>query len=116
MNYQNVLHSTPLSWVNKILVLAPSLYRMKFEFKAYDCLIIDECESFFTDIFSGLCRGANFEAGIEVFSLLMKTSKKILFLDGFLKNSGLSVAAGYAKSLGEIRLIIARYKIVRGTL
>ena len=89
---------------------------MKFKFKPYECLIIDEAESVFQDMFSGLIRGTTFEAGIESFRLLMESSHKIFFLDGFLKNSGLSVAINYASSLDEIRLIIAQYKINRGTL
>ena len=79
-------------------MLAPSLYRLKFEFKKYDCLVIDEAESFFGDLFSGLCKGAKFEMCMESFSLLMETSNKIFFLDGFLKNSGLSVALAFSSS------------------
>ena len=89
---------------------------MKHEFKPFDLLIIDECESFFEDLFSGLCKGGNFKHGVEVFSLLMKTSTKIVFMDGFMKNSSLSVAASYASSTEDIRLVIATYKIDRGTL
>ena len=61
------------------------MYRMRFEFHAYDCLVVDKSESFLEDVFSGLCRGSKFEVGMDVFELLMKTSKKFIFLDGFLK-------------------------------
>ena len=88
---------------------------MKFEFKPYDCLIIDEAESFFEDIFSGLCRGANFEFGVKVFTLLMTTTPKIFFLDGFMKNSALSIAMNYASSVKDVRLVIGDY-INKGTL
>ena len=115
-NYQDVSYNRPLSQENKIVVLAPSLYRLKFEFKPFDCLIIDEAESFFADIFSGLCRGSKLELGMDVFELLMQTSGKIIIMDGFLKNSSLSVATNYASSLEEIMLVIANYTVERGTL
>lgn len=89
---------------------------MRCEFHPYDCLIIDESESFLEDIFSGLCRGSNFEVGMDVFRLLMKTSKKIVFLDGFLKNSSLSVATNFAENISDIRLVIGNYSVDRGTL
>ena len=89
---------------------------MKHEFKPFDLLLIDECGSFFEDLFSGLCKGSHFENGIEVFSLLMRTSSKIVFMDGFMKKSSLSIAASYACSIAEIRLVIATYKIDRETL
>lgn len=114
-NYQEVEHSTPLSWIDKVVVLAPSLYRLWYKFKPFDCLIIDECESFFHDLFSGLCRGSNFELGMQVLERLMN-SKKVLFLDGYLKNSSLSVACSFASALEEIRLVISTYKIPRGSL
>lgn len=115
-NYQNIPHSTPLSWVDKVVVLIPSLHRMSFKFKKYSCLVIDEAESCLQDMFSGLVRGPKFEAGMECFKLLMETSDKILLLDGFLKNSALSVAVNYAQSLDDIRLVLARYKINRGAI
>ena len=89
---------------------------MQHGFKPFDLLIIDECESFFEDFFSGLCQGSNFELAVDVFSLLMRTSSKIVFMEGFMKNSSLSAAASYASSLKEIILVIATYKIDRGTL
>ena len=112
----NIPYSTPLSHIDKIVVLSPSLYRMKHEFIPFDCLVVDECESVFADIFSGLCRGANFEFGMESFFLLMLTTPKIIFLDGFLKGSSLSVAVSFSSSLNDIRLVIGTYKIDRGTL
>ena len=115
-NYQNVDRSMPLSWVDHIVVLAPSLYRMHYNFKEFHLLVIDECESFFTDIFSGLCRGSNFELGMQVLERLIMTSEKVLMLDGFLKNSSLSIACNFATNVQEIRLVIATYKITRGTL
>ena len=89
---------------------------MSFEFKPFDCFIVDEAESVFDDLFSGLCRGAKFELGMNVFGLLMQTSGKILFMDGYLKNSGLSVAAKFSDSLNEIRLVIGKYRFDRGKL
>ena len=115
-NYQDIPHSTPLSWVDKVVVLAPSLYRMKHDFEKFHCLIIEECESVLHDIFRRPCRGAKFELILEVFTLLMNTTPKILFMDGFLKNSSLSVATNFAPSLKDIRLLIATYTIDRGTL
>ena len=99
VNYQNVPYSTPLSLIDNIIVLAPSMYRMRCEFIEYDCLVIDEAESFFEDIFSGLYKGPNFECGMDVFRLLMKTSKKILFLDGFLKTARLVLPQALLKTL-----------------
>lgn len=115
-SYQDVPYTTPLGRVDKVVVLGPSLYRMRCEFQNYDCLVIDEAESFFDDLFSGLCRGSNFELCMDVFKLLMETSKKIVFLDGFLKNSSLSVAIAFAEALSEIRLVIGKYTVDRGSL
>ena len=89
---------------------------MFYEFKEYDCIIIDECESVFEDLLSGLCRNANFELGMQVLERLLKTSKKVLMLDAFLKNSTLSVACEFATSTDDVRIVIASYKIQRGTL
>ena len=89
---------------------------MFYEFKEFDCIIIDESESFFEDLLSRLCRNANFELGMQVLELLMTTSKKVFMLDGFLKNSLLSVACSFATSTDDVRLVIATYKIQRGTL
>lgn len=115
-NYQTIPHSTPLSWVDKLVVLIPSLHRMSFKFKQYDCLIVDEAESCLQDIFSGLVKGPKFEAGMECLKLLLQTSNKIVLLDGFMKNSGLNFAVNYASSLDEIRLILGTYKINRGAI
>ena len=87
-----------------------------YGFKPYDCIIIDESESFFSDLLSGLCRGSNFKLGMRVFEQMMLTSEKIVFLDGFLKTSSLSIACNFASTLDDIRLVIATYKITRGTL
>ena len=89
---------------------------MQYEFKPYDCIVIDESESFFSDLLSGLCRGSNFELGMRAFEKMMTTSEKVVFLDGFLKNSSLSIACNFASHLDDIRLVIATYKIERGTL
>ena len=89
---------------------------MRCEFHAYDCLVVDESESFLEDVFSGLCRGSKFEVGMDVFELLMKTSKKFIFLDGFLKNSTLSVPASFATNISDIRLVIGNYTVDRGSL
>lgn len=79
-------------------------------------LVIDECEALFTEIFSGLCHGANCELGMQVLEWLVETSEKVLMLDGFLKNSSLTIACNYAASLEDVRLVIATYTIMRGTL
>ena len=79
-------------------------------------MIIDESESVFEDIFSGLSKGPHFEIMIEVFSNLMKTSRKIVLMDGFMKNSSLSICAKFARNLEDIRIIIGTYRIERGTL
>ena len=89
---------------------------MHYKFKEFECLVIDESEAVFADLFSGLCRGANFEFGMEVFEWLMTTSAKVVMLDGFLKNSSLSIACNFATSLDDVRLVIATYKIMRGTI
>ena len=115
-NYQHVPHNLPLSWKDKIIILAPSLYSMSFEFKPFDCLIVDEAESVFENLYRGLCKDANFELGVNVLGLLMQTSRKILFMDGFLKTSALSVAVNNAFCLDDIRLVIGTYRADRGTL
>ena len=46
----------------------------------------------------------------------METSEKVLMLDGFLKNSSLSIACNFATTLQDVRLVIATYRIMRGTL
>ena len=102
--------------MDRIVLLAPSLYRLDHDFKPYQCLIIDEAESFFSDMFSGLCKGSNFEVMMRVFALLMHTSEKLIVMDGFLKNSALSVCASFTSDLQDIRLIIASYRNFRGTL
>ena len=53
---------------------------------------------------------------MNIFGLLMQTFGKILFMDGYLKNSGLSVAANFSDSLNEIRLVIGKYRFDRVTL
>ena len=94
----------------------PSLYRLKYDFLAYDCLIVDEAESVLQGMFSGLSKCPHFETMIEIFSILMRTSGKIVFMDGFLKNSSLSICVKFAEKLEDIRLVIATYRIERGTL
>ena len=89
---------------------------MNYNFKPYDLLVVDEAESVLEDLFSGLCRGTMFEAQIDVFTKLLKTSKKILMLDGFLSNSCLSLCCKFVESLGDIRLDIGNFKTNRGTL
>ena len=77
---------------------------------------VNESESFLEDVFSGICRGSNFEVGMDVSRLLMKTSKKILFLEGFLKNSTISVAATFAQNISDIRFMVGNYTVNKGTL
>lgn len=115
-NYQTIPKSTPLSSIDRIVLIAPSLYRLYVDFKPYDCLIIDEAESFYSDMFSGLCKGSDFEIMMKVFALLMTTSHKIIVMDGFLANSALSVCASFTRDLKDIRLVISTYRIFRGTL
>ena len=55
-NFQDIDHCNPLSYINKLLVLAPRLYRLQHEFKSFDCLVRDKCESLFEDLITGLCR------------------------------------------------------------
>ena len=97
-------------------MLAPSLYRIKYKFEPFECLIIDECESFFEDLYSGLCRNGNFELGLDALVLLLTSTPKIIFMDGHLKNSSVTIAANFASSLDDIRLVIATYRIERGSL
>lgn len=61
VNYQEVPKSQPLSLIDKIVILSPSLYRMYYNFTPYDLLIVDEAESVLQDVFSGLCSGPAFE-------------------------------------------------------
>ena len=115
-NYLTLPKSTPLSYIDRIVLIAPSLYRLNHDFKPYHCLIIDEAESFFSDMFSGLCKGSDFEIMMKVFASLMNTSQKIIVMDGFLANSALSVCASFTRNLQDIRLVISTYTIFRGTL
>ena len=115
-NYQTIEHSVPLTHIDKLVVLAPSLHRLQHDFIPFDLLVIDESEAVFDDIFSGLCKGPNFEIMMQVFMLLMKTTGKIVMLDGYLRNSTLSICANFCENLQDIRLVISTYKIQRGTL
>ena len=116
MNYLDVAHSVPLSTVDKLVVLAPSLYRLSYKFQPYDLVIIDESESVFEDLFSGLCTGPKFEHQMEVLMMLIKSSSKILMLDGFLSDCSLSVCCNFAENLDDIRIILGDFRVNRGTL
>ena len=115
-NYQHVPHCTPLCYIEKLVVLIPSLYRLYYDFIPYDCIIMDESESIFQDFFSGLCKGPHFELMLAVFTKLMTTARKVVLMDGFMKNSSLSICANFCRKLDDIRLIIGTYRINRGTL
>ena len=116
VNYQNVPHSTPLSLIDRIVILAPSIYRLMYQFKPYELLIIDEAESFFEDVFSGLCSGPIFEQMMIVIEKLFKTSQKVVLMDGFLSDSSVSVCCAFANDITEIRLVIGQFRTNRGVL
>ena len=42
VKYQEVPKSQPLSLIDKLVILSPSLYRLHYNFTPYDLLIVDE--------------------------------------------------------------------------
>ena len=110
-NYANHRDKTDLSEFDKLVILIPSIYKVRDETKTYSLVIIDEIESVMEEIFSKICRLKSEEIW-KSFKHILDGAEKNVCLYGFLSDLNISFSVQICSNIKEMLLIKSTYIIL----